>query len=287
MKLIPVLLGALAFVASVGQFPAAAEGKKAVLMVHFGSTNDDTRVKTIDALNHRVADSFPDRHVAEAYVSSIVMKRLAAKGVKKDNLQQALLKLAAAGYEEVTLQPSFMLDGIVSKEMQKKSEQMEPFFKKISIGAPLLYSIDDSRFLASLLAERYAAKGAGKRDHVVFVGHGSPDPANAVYSQIDHMLHASGHDRFHVATIEGYPEMAELKARLKAAGARKVTLVPLLFVAGDHANNDIAADWAEELRGEGYEVEAVVEGLGEIPAVRDRYIEHLRAAEKGLDSHAD
>lgn len=287
MKLIPVLLAALAFGASAGQFPAAAEGKKAILLVHYGSTNDDTRVKTIDALNHRVAAAFPDRHVAEAYASSVVVKRLAAKGVCKDYMQQALLKLAAAGYDEVILQPSLMLDGVISKDMQRMSKQMEPFFKKISIGAPLLYSIDDSRFLATLLAERHADKAAGKRDHVVFVGHGSPDPANAVYSQIDHMLRASGHDRFHVATIEGYPEMAELKARLKAAGARKVTLVPMLFVAGDHANNDIAGEWAEELRREGYEVEAVVEGLGEIPAIHDRYIEHLRAAEKASCSDAD
>lgn len=280
MKLISVLLAALALGASAGEFPAAAEGKKAILMVHYGSTNDDTRVKTIDALNSRVAAAFPDRHVAEAYASSIVVKRLAAKGVKKDNMQQALLKLAAAGYDEVTLQPSLLLEGVIDKDMHRQSELLKPFFRKISIGTPLLYSIDDSRFLANLLSERYASKAAGKRDHVILVGHGSPDPANAVYSQIDHILRASGNDHFHVATIEGYPSLDDVKARLKAVGARKVTLVPMLFVAGDHANNDIAGEWAEELRRDGYEVEAVVEGLGEIPAIHDRYIEHLRAAEK-------
>ena len=108
------------------------------------------------------------------------------------------------------------------------------------------------------------------------MGHGTYTPATATYSQIDYLFTAQGQPLFHVATIEGYPTFDTMLARLKAVKARRVTLVPLLFVAGDHASNDIAVDWKEALEKEGLQVDCRLEGLGEIPEIQDIYIEHIR-----------
>ena len=101
------------------------------------------------------------------------------------------------------------------------------------------------------------------------MGHGTYTPATATYSQMDYLLKAGGHPLFHVATLEGYPTYETTLAALKAKKARKVTLVPFLFVAGDHASNDIAVDWKQALESEGFQVDCYLEGMGEIPEIQD------------------
>ena len=112
------------------------------------------------------------------------------------------------------------------------------------------------------------------------VGHGTEGPATALYSQLDYMLRANGHSNYHVATIEGYPTQETALAQIKAMKGKKVTLVPLLFVAGDHANNDISVEWKEALEKEGLVVDVKLEGLGEVPEIQNLFIKKVVNSEK-------
>ena len=251
--------------------------KAALLMVHFGTTYDETRTKTIDAINSKAQKAFPALEMREAYTSRIVIRILKKRGTEKPTPLDALIKLRADGFTHIVMQPTTLLDGAEMESLRRDAATMTPFFKEIRIGKPLLYNVEDCVKVADILAERLAGKAdAKKRSHVVLVGHGTYTPATATYSQMDHIFKATGHSLFHVTTIEGYPTYDTVLAELKAAKARKVTLVPFLFVAGDHASNDIAVEWKQALEAEGFEVECVMEGLGEIPEIQDIYLDHLR-----------
>lgn len=258
---------------------AAAQEKAALLMVHFGTTYDETRSKTIDAINEKARTEFPDLTVREAYTSRIVIRKLKERGIEKLTPLDALLRLRADGFTRVIVQSTSLLDGAEMESLRRDVARVEGFFEEVRVGTPLLYSVDDCARVCEIMAARHAdATDAKQKAHVVLVGHGTYTPATATYSQIDYLLSAQGHPLFHVATIEGYPTFDTMLERLKAAKARRVTLVPLLFVAGDHASNDIAVDWREALEKEGLQVECRLEGLGEIPEIQNLYFEHVRDA---------
>lgn len=249
--------------------------KTALLMVHFGTTFDDTRAATIDAINEKAKDEFPEMKVVEAYTSRIVISRLAKRGIVKPTPREALLKLAAEGYTHVFIQSTNVIDGIEAESLRNEADYMVPFFKDLRIGRPLLYSTEDCLNVEKILAERYSSS-KGKNSAVVLIGHGTETPANAIYSQMDYMFGAEGNHDFHVATVEGYPTFGTTLAKLRSSKVKNVTLVPFMFVAGDHARNDIAGDWKEDLEKEGFKVSVIIEGLGQIPAIQDIYIQHVK-----------
>lgn len=251
----------------------------ALLMVHFGTTYDETRAKTIDAINEKAVKAFPQLKVREAYTSRIVMKHLAQRGIRKDTPVDALLKLRSEGIKTVKVQPSYIIDGIEMDRLRQDVEQVRPFFDSIWVSTPLLYSVEDAEKVCDILVNRHPADSK-KREHVLFIGHGTEGPATALYSQLDYMLRANGHSNYHVATIEGYPTQQTALAQIKAMKGKKVTLVPLLFVAGDHANNDISVEWKEAFEKEGLTVDVRLEGLGEVPEIQEMYIRRQESGEK-------
>lgn len=279
MKRITLFIVALvcAFTAMAQSFGNEPKDKIAILMVHFGTTFDDTRSATIDAINRKAQLQFPGIKVVEAYTSRIIINRLQKRGIIKSTPQQALLRLAADGYTHVVVQGTNVIDGIEAEVLRNDAGLMTPFFKEIRVGRPLLYSVEDCQKVVSALKHRYG-KYASKRNAVVLIGHGTSTPANAMYSQIDYMFSADAAPQFHVATVEGYPTYATTLSRLKSSKDKNVTLVPFMFVAGDHARNDIDGEWREQLEKEGFKVSAILEGLGQIPAIQDIYIEHVKEA---------
>ncbi|WP_308756822.1 sirohydrochlorin cobaltochelatase [uncultured Bacteroides sp.] len=255
--------------------------KAALLMVHFGTTHDDTRAQTIDAINAKVRAAFPGLEFREAYTSRIVIRRLKARGIDKATPLDVLLRLRSEGYTHVIVQSTNIIDGVEMESLRRDVESVLPFFKEIRVGNPLLYSVEDAEKVAGILGKRFGAPLEGtkkkkSKEHVVLVGHGTYTPSTAAYSQMDYMLKAAGLDNFHVGTIEGYPTFETMLSQLKAAKTRSVTLVPFMFVAGDHAKNDIAGDWKEALEKEGYTVNTRLEGLGQVPEIQDIFIEHIR-----------
>ena len=245
--------------------------KAALLMVHFGTTYDDTRTKTIDAINAKAKEAFPQMEMREAYTSRIVMRRLKARGIEKPNPLEALLKLLGDGYTHVIVQSTNIIEGVEMESLRRDVASVARFFKEIRVGNPLLYSVEDAEAVVDIL-------GAGKpeKGSVVLVGHGTYTPSTATYAMIDYMLKAKGLKNFHVGTIEGYPTFDTMLQQLKDNKTKQVTLVPFMFVAGDHANNDIAVDWKEALEKEGLKVDVRMQGLGEIPAIQQLFIDHAQ-----------
>lgn len=258
-------------------FGEAPKEKTAILMVHFGTTYDDTRKATIDAINEKARRQFPEITIAEAYASRIIISRLKKRGIIKKTPQEALLRLAAEGYTHVIVQGTNVIDGIEAEVLRNEASLMKPFFKEIRVGRPLLYSVEDCLKATRILIDRYG-KNLAKNQAVILVGHGTSTPANAMYSQIDYMFTSEGASSFHVATVEGYPTYETTLARLKTSKAKNVTLVPFMFVAGDHARNDIDGEWRGMLEREGFKVTSLLEGLGSIPGIQDIYIEHIKDA---------
>ena len=252
-------------------------------MVHFGTTHDDTRALTIDAINAKTHKAFPDLEIREAFTSRIIIRRLKARGIKKLTPLDAMLRLRSEGYTHVIVQSTNIIDGVEMEALRRDMESVQPFFKEIRIGTPLLYSTEDAEKVVSILGNRLDATAQGKKvsskknmEHFVLVGHGTYTPSTAIYSQLDYMLKAYGLSNFHVGTIEGYPSFETMLAQLKAGKAKQVTLVPFMFVAGDHAKNDIAEDWKEALEKEGYTVNVRIEGLGQVPEIQEIFINHIR-----------
>lgn len=249
------------------------EGDKiALMMVHFGTTHDDTRAVTIDAINRKVMQEFPQMEFREAYTSRIIMRRLAKRGVRKLNPVEALAQLKSEGFTHVIVQSTNIIDGIEMESLRKDIDQMRPLFKEIRLGMPLLYTPEDYKQVIGYLAGK-----SKKKTFTILVGHGTYTPATAQYAMLDYMLQAEGHTDFAVGTVEGYPTFDNAVDRLQGQKKiKQVQLLPFMFVAGDHAKNDIAGDMKEALEKKGYKVTPLLEGLGEQPAIQQIYIDHIR-----------
>ena len=252
-----------------------AGDKAAVLMVHFGSTYDETRALTIDAVNKIAEDTFKGIEVREAYTSRIVIRRLKARGIEKLNPIEALERLKADGYTHIIIQSTNIIEGVEMESLRKDVASVEKYFKDIRIGTPLLYSPKDYEDVINAIV-----KNGSKDGSTVLVGHGTYTPATAQYAMMDYMLQAKGYNSYHVSTIEGYPTFDDVLAKLKAESAKNVLLMPFMFVAGDHANNDIAVDMKEELESKGYKVSVFMQGLGQNPDIQKIFIEHAMFAAK-------
>lgn len=260
--------------------------KAAVLMVHFGTTYDDTRVLTIDAINTRMETAFPGVEFREAWTSRIILRKLKSRGVEKLNPTEALIRLHEDGYTHILIQSTNVIEGTEMKELRREVESLSLNFKDIRVGNPLLYAPEDYKIVVEAITG--AINQAFKDGQKVLVGHGTPDPATASYAMFDYMLKAEGHTDYHVGTVEGYPTYTDALHLLKARKSRTVTLAPLMFVAGDHARNDIAGEWKEQLEKEGYRVNLYLKGLGENPTVQELFVRHARfaAGHKAVDMKA-
>lgn len=245
--------------------------KIALLMVHFGTTHENTRALTIDAINQKAKEQFPQMEIREAYTSRIIMRILNKRGVRKLNPVEALAQLKAEGYTHVVVQSTNIIDGIEMESLRKDIAQMKPLFKEIRLGMPLLYTPEDYKQVIDCLAEK-----GQEKTFTILVGHGTYTPATAQYAMLDYMLQAEGYADFAVGTVEGYPtfDNAISKAQTKKK-IKQVQLIPFMFVAGDHAKNDIAGDMKEVLEKKGYNVSVHMEGLGENPAIQQIYIDHI------------
>lgn len=247
--------------------------KASVLMVHFGTTFDDTRKNTIDAVNSEAEKEFPKMEVREAYTSRIIMRRLKDRGIVKDNPAEALDRLAAEGYTHIIVQPTNIINGVEAKTLEQQLDMYKDKFKEVRIGSALLTTPEDYKSVAEIIN-----KETGKLaddEAVVLVGHGTHDSGNAAYPAMDYTAKSMGY-KFYIGTVEGFPEFDDVVKGLKKDGIKKVVLMPFMFVAGDHANNDIAVDWKEALEKEGFTVKVKLTSLGMMEDIRKMFIDHAK-----------
>ena len=261
----------------------AQKVKPAILVVSFGTSFNDSRHITIGAIESAIREKFPDYDVRRAFTSQIIIDKLKERdGVVIDNVEEALDRLVADKMQEIVVQPTHLMNGYEYDDLAKALESYKDKFKKIAFGEPLLSSDDDYYKVIAALASVSERYDDGKTA-LVFMGHGTEAESNKVYSTLQDKLSAEGKKNYFIGTVEATPSIEDVLKGVKAAGLKKAVLRPLMVVAGDHANNDMAdledpESWASQLTAAGIEVECVLEGLGQIVEIDELYAAHAADA---------
>lgn len=252
--------------------------KKALLVVSFGTSYHDTCEKNIVACERELATSCPDRDLFRAFTSGMIIRKLKQRdGIETDTPLEALQKLAEQGYEDVAVQSLHIINGDEYEKIAREVQSLRSLFRRLTIGTPLLSGHDDYVRLMQALEQQMPALNADEK--VVFMGHGASHHAFAAYACLDHMMSVQSFPA-RVGAVESYPEVDVLIESLNQEGVRSVHLMPLMLVAGDHAINDMASDdedsWKTLFTAAGIRATPWLQGLGENPAVRAMFVDHLQ-----------
>ena len=283
MKKIRVALCALALLcAMLTTGFDSKDGKAAILVVSFGTSYNESRDLTIGGIENAIQEKYPDYEVRRAFTSQIIIDKLKERdGLEIDNVTEALDRAAADGITELIVQPTHLMHGFEYMDLQDELEKYADKFDKVVMGEPLLNSDDDFSRVADVLAEDTSDYIDGKTA-VVFMGHGTEADSNEVYAQMQGVFEEKELADYYVGTVEAEPSLDDVIAAIDGKGYTRVVLEPLMVVAGDHANNDMAGDeddsWKSVLTNEGYEVECILEGLGQKEGVQEIYAEHVQDA---------
>ncbi len=287
-------------------------GEKELLVISFGTSFNESRATDIGGIEKALVEAFPDWSVRRAFTSQIIINHVQARDDEKiDNVEQALDRAVDNGVKELVVQPTHLMKGTEYDQLSKAVLEYEDKFEKISIAEPLLGTVgedaetvnDDKKAVAEAITEE-AVRVAGYSDlkeaaddgtAFVFMGHGTSHSASVTYSQMQTQMKALDFDNVFIGTVEGKPEETSCENvidAVKNAGYKKVVLRPLMVVAGDHANNDMAGDddsWKSQFVKSGAfeEVETQISGLGGIDTIQQIYIEHAGDVIKNIDIQND
>ena len=284
-------------------------GENELLVVSFGTSFNDSRAQDIKAIEDALQQAYPDWSVRRAFTAQIIINHVQARdGEKIDNMQQALNRAVANGVKNLVVQPTHLMHGAEYDEMCEMLDQYSDKFEKVAIAEPLLGEVgsdatvinaDKEAVAKAVTADAvsdagYESLDAAAKDKVafVFMGHGTSHTAKVSYSQMQTTMQTLGYDNVFIGTVEGEPEETACEnviEAVKAAGYTKVILRPLMVVAGDHANNDMAGaeedSWLSQFNASGAfeSVDCQISGLGSIADVQQLYIAHTKAAIDSLN----
>ena len=279
-------------------------GENELLVVSFGTSFNDSRVKDIKGIEDALQAAYPDWSVRRAFTAQIIINHVQARdGEKIDNMQQALDRAVANGVKNLIVQPTHLMHGAEYDEMNEMLDQYRDKFESVAVAEPLLGEVGadasvinaDKEAVAKAVTAAAvkeagydsAAAAAADKTAFVFMGHGTSHTAKVSYSQMQTTMQSLGYDNVFIGTVEGEPEETSCEAvieAVKAAGYTKVILRPLMVVAGDHANNDMAGEdadsWLSQFTAAGCfeNVDCQISGLGRIADVQQLYIAHTKAA---------
>ncbi len=274
---------------------AKQPNKDAILVMSFGTTFKDTRAKTIDATVADIQKAHPNTKVVVAFTSHIIIDRIKAnEGITYPTPEEALEQLKAEGYNRVALTSLDIIPGMEYAYKSAVYDMYKTQFKKMTIGTPLMYwmgqegQVDDVE--AAMAAIGTQMPKLGKKDAVLVMAHGTPDPSNAYYSVMQDRLNRLYGGKVMIYTVEGWPSLEDVIPQLKAKGVKNITLMPLMMVAGDHANNDMAGDEEDShksiLESAGFTVTPYIHGLGENEAVRQIFVNKANESWNALEAQA-
>ena len=285
-------------------------GDNELLVVSFGTSFNDSRTADIGGIEKALQTAYPDWSVRRAFTAQIIINHVQARDDEKiDNMDQALQRAVDNGVKNLVVQPTHLMHGAEYDELTEAVESYKDKFESVTIAEPLLGEVgdsddavnDDKKAVAEAITTE-AVKTAGYDDldaaeadgtAFVFMGHGTSHTAKISYSQMQSQMNDLGYDNVFIGTVEGKPEDTACEAvieKIKEAGYKKVVLRPLMVVAGDHANNDMAGDdedsWKSQFEASGAfdKIDTQIAGLGEISAIQDLYVAHTKAAMDGNDA---
>ena len=279
-------------------------GENELLVVSFGTSFNDSRAEDIKGIEDALAEAFPDWSVRRAFTAQIIINHVQARDDEQiENMQQALDRAVANGVKNLVVQPTHLMHGAEYDEMVEAIDAYKDKFESVAIAEPMLGEVgddatvinDDKAAVAQAITDEavkeagYDSMEAAAEDGTafVFMGHGTSHTANVTYDQMQTQMEKLGFTNAFIGTVEGEPEDTacdEVINKVKDAGFKKVILRPLMVVAGDHANNDMAGDdddsWKSmfEASGDFDEIDCQIEGLGRIDAVEQLYVAHTQAA---------
>ncbi|MBQ3471740.1 MAG: sirohydrochlorin cobaltochelatase [Clostridia bacterium] len=256
--------------------------KPVILTVSFGTSYNDSREKTIGAVEKAIADANPDYEVRRAFTSQIIIDKLKQRdNLEIDNVKEALDKLVKDGIKTLVVQPTHVMHGFEYDDVVAEVKKYSDKFDKLAIGEPLLSSDEDFKKAADAIVDN-TKEYEGDNTCVVLMGHGTEHKANAAYAKLQNVFTANGPDNYFIGTVEAEPTVEDMVKKAKDGKYSKVVLRPLMVVAGDHANNDMAGDeddsWKSIFKKQGFVVEGVFKGMGEIPAIQQLYVSHVKDA---------
>ena len=283
-------------------------GENELLVVSFGTSYNDSRVADIKGIEDALQEAFPDWSVRRAFTAQIIINHVQARdGEKIDNMTQALDRAVANGVKNLVVQPTHLMHGAEYDEMCEVIDAYRDQFESVSIAEPMLGEVGSDATVINADKEAVAkaitaaavkdagfesldaAKDAGTA--FVFMGHGTAHVAKVTYSQMQTQMQNLGYENVFIGTVEGEPEETACEAvieAVKAAGYTNVVLRPLMVVAGDHANNDMAGSdddsWKTLFEAAGFTVDCQIHGLGEIADVQALYVAHTKAAIDALNA---
>ena len=285
-------------------------GDNELLVVSFGTSFNGSRAADIGGIEKALQTAYPDWSVRRAFTAQIIINHVQARDDEKiDNMDQALQRAVDNGVKNLVVQPTHLMHGAEYDELTEAVESYKDKFESVTIAEPLLGEVgdsddavnDDKKAVAEAITAE-AVKTAGydslevaEADGTafVFMGHGTSHTAKISYSQMQSQMNDLGYKNVFIGTVEGEPEDTACEAvieKIKEAGYKKVVLRPLMVVAGDHANNDMAGDdedsWKSQFEASGAfdKIDTQIAGLGEISAIQDLYVAHTKAAMDGNDA---
>ena len=277
-------------------------GENELLVVSFGTSFNDSRVKDIKGIEDALQEAYPDWSVRRAFTAQIIINHVQARdGEKIDNMEQALERAVANGVKQLVVQPTHLMHGAEYDEMCAAIDKVRDKFESVEIAEPMLcYFVRESTVInadkeavakavvaAALSESGYESTAAAKEAGVAYVlmGHGTAHVAKVTYSQMATQMDKLGYENVFIGTVEGEPEDTSCEAviaAVKEAGYTTVVLRPLMVVAGDHANNDMAGadedSWKTMFEAAGLTVNCQISGLGRIADVQALYVAHTKAA---------
>ncbi len=283
-------------------------GENELLVVSFGTSYNDSRVADIKGIEDALQEANPDWSVRRAFTAQIIINHIQARdGEKIDNMDQALERAVANGVKNLVVQPTHLMHGAEYDEMCEAIDAYRDKFASVSIAEPMLGEVgsdatvinaDKEAVAKAITASAVADAGFESLDAAkeagtafVFMGHGTAHVAKVTYSQMSTQMQTLGYENVFIGTVEGEPEETSCESvieAVKAAGYTNVVLRPLMVVAGDHANNDMAGSeddsWKTMFEAAGFTVDCQIAGLGEIADVQALYIAHTKAAIDALNA---
>ena len=257
-------------------------GKNELLVVSFGTSFNDSRRLTIGAIEDQLEEAYPDWSVRRAFTAQIVIDHIEKRdGYHIDNVDEALERAVDNGVEKLVVQPTHLMAGFEYEELEAQLAEYADVMD-IYLAVNLLDTEEDCEKVITAITDATAEYDDGKTA-IVFMGHGTEADSNGVYAKLQEMITGDGFENYYIGTVEADPSLDDVIDAIADKGYERVVLRPLMVVAGDHANNDMAdpedpESWYSILTDEGYDVECVLEGLGQIEAIRDLYVAHCADA---------